>query len=79
MSDLKCGRVLLAAVDRDIEILQLMHDSTSGPDEIFGFHAQQAAEKSLKSWLAFLGEVYPPTHDLDESGNQALASASIDR
>ena len=46
MSDLKCVRVLLAAADRDIEILQLMHDSTAGPDEIFGFHAQQAAEKS---------------------------------
>ena len=66
MSDLKCVRVLLAAADRDIEILQLMHDSTGGPDEIFGFHAQQAAEKSLKAWLAFLGEVYPLTHDLDD-------------
>ena len=65
MSDLKCVRVLLAAADRDIEILQLMHDSTGGPDEIFGFHAQQAAEKSLKAWLALLGEVYPLTHDLD--------------
>ncbi len=43
MRDLKCVRVLLAAADRDIEILQLMHDSTAGPDEIFGFHAQQAA------------------------------------
>ncbi|MCY3665716.1 MAG: HEPN domain-containing protein [Gemmatimonadetes bacterium] len=66
MRDLKCVRVLLAAADRDIEILQLMHDSTGGPDEIFGFHAQQAAEKSLKAWLAFLGEVYPLTHDLDD-------------
>ena len=65
MSDLKCVRVLLAAANRDIEILQLMHDSTGGPDEIFGFHAQQAAEKSLKAWLALLGEVYPLTHDLD--------------
>ena len=65
MSDLKCVRVLLAAADRDIEILQLMHDSTGGSDEIFGFHAQQAAEKSLKAWLALLGEVYPLTHDLD--------------
>ena len=66
MSDLKCVRMLLAAADRDIEILQLMYDSTGGSDEIFGFHAQQAAEKSLKAWLAFLGEVYPLTHDLDD-------------
>ena len=29
MSELKCVRVLLTAVDRDIEILQLMHDSTA--------------------------------------------------
>ena len=63
MRDLKCVRLLLAAADRDIEILQLMYDSTGGSDEIFGFHAQQAAEKSLKAWLAFLGEVYPLTHD----------------
>ena len=28
MRDLKCVRVLLAAVDRDIEILQLMHKSS---------------------------------------------------
>ena len=33
-------------------------------DEIFGFHAQQAAEKLLKAWLALLGETYPTTHDL---------------
>ena len=51
MSDLKCVRALLAAADRDIEILQLMYDSTGGPDEIFGFHAQQAAEKSLRAVL----------------------------
>ena len=54
MSDLKCVRVLLAAVERDIEILQLMHDSTGGSDEIFGFHAQQAAEKSLKAWVRLM-------------------------
>ena len=77
MSDLKCVRVLLAAADRDIEILQLMHDSTGGPDEIFGFHAQQAAEKSLKAWLAFLGEVYPLTHDLDDL-LERLSKSDID-
>ena len=29
MSDLKCVRVLLAAANRDIEILQLMHNSNA--------------------------------------------------
>jgi len=33
-------------------------------DEIFGFHAQQAAEKCLKAWIASLGIRYPRTHDL---------------
>ena len=34
-------------------------------DEVFGFHVQQAAEKSLKAWLALLGRVYPLTHNLE--------------
>lgn len=33
-------------------------------DEIFGFHAQQAAEKALRAWLAVLDAEYPRTHDL---------------
>ena len=33
-------------------------------DEVFGFHAQQAAEKCLKAWIAGLGRRYPRTHDL---------------
>lgn len=33
-------------------------------DEIFGFHAQQAAEKLLKAWLALQGKTYPLSHDL---------------
>lgn len=33
-------------------------------DEIFGFHAQQAVEKALKSWIALIGHEYPKTHDL---------------
>ncbi len=32
--------------------------------KIFGFHAQQTIEKSLKAWLALLGKVYPLTHDI---------------
>ena len=33
-------------------------------DGVFGFHAQQAAEKCLKAWIASLGSRYPHTHDL---------------
>ena len=42
-----------------------MRQSDQISDEVFGFHIQQAAEKSLKAWLALLGEVYPLTHNLE--------------
>jgi HEPN domain-containing protein len=32
---------------------------------VFGFHAQQAVEKSLKAALARHGIEYPHSHDLD--------------
>ena len=63
MSDPKCARVMLEAAERDIQTLRSMSDEA--PDESFGFHVQQAAEKALKAWLALLGQVYPLRHDLD--------------
>ena len=64
MSDLKQAHVLLMSAERDISALRGMADAAVFADEIFGFHAQQAAEKLLKAWLALLGETYPITHDL---------------
>ena len=64
MRDLKQARVLLMSAERDISALHGMADVAVFADEIFGFHAQQAAEKLLKAWLALLGETYPTTHDL---------------
>ena len=66
MSDPKQARVLLEAAERDISALRGMGDVAVFADEIFGFHAQQAAEKLFKAWLALLGETYPLTHDLSE-------------
>jgi len=34
-------------------------------DETVGFHAQQAAEKLLKAWLAHLGVGFPKVHRLE--------------
>lgn len=34
-------------------------------DEIFGFHVQQAVEKSLKAWMCALGITYPFTHHIN--------------
>ena len=62
MSDPKCARVMLQAAERDILTLQGMNSAV--PDESFGFHVQQAAEKALKALLALLGRRYPLTHNL---------------
>ena len=56
--------VLLEAAERNLSALRAMGNNPDFADEIFGFHAQQAAEKSFKAWLALLGEDYPTTHDL---------------
>ena len=64
MSDIKQARVLLEAAERDFSAIRGMGDASIFADEIFGFHVQQAVEKSLKALLASLGKAYPPTHDL---------------
>ena len=63
MSDPKCARMLLGAAERDV--LTLRNMTAGAPDESYGFHLQQAAEKSFKAWLALLGETYPLTHNLE--------------
>ena len=50
----------------DIEVLHATANPAEVPDENFGFHVQQAAEKCFKAWIAMLGEEYPLTHDLGE-------------
>ena len=64
MSDPEQAHVLLEAAERDIAALRGMGDASVFADEVFGFHAQQAAEKLFKAWLASLGETYPHSHDL---------------
>ncbi len=58
------ARSLLAAADKDCRALAGMADQEAFADEVFGFHAQQAAEKALKAWLSLIGVEYPRTHDL---------------
>lgn len=62
MSDPKCAGSMLRAAERDLLTLRSM--TAAAPDESFGFHVQQAAEKAFKAWLALLGETYPLTHNL---------------
>ena len=77
MSDAKCVRMLLEAAKRDIEALRVMRQSGGLPDEIYGFHVQQAAEKLLKAWIALLGESYPLTHSI-ETLLKLLADRGVD-
>lgn len=64
MRDLEQALVLLEAAERDLSALRGMGNNPDFADEVFGFHVQQATEKSFKAWLALLGEEYPVTHDL---------------
>lgn len=65
MTDIKQARAFLRVVGRDLAALHGMHDKVVFADEIFGFHVQQAVEKSLKAWLCALGIAFPFTHDLN--------------
>ena len=65
MRDTEQARQLMALASQDVDALEVMLESSKVSDSIFGFHAQQAVEKALKAWLAFLGETYPLTHSLN--------------
>ena len=56
--------VLLTMAAKDIELLRYIVSSDLIADEIFGFHAQQAVEKSLKAWITVAGGTFDWTHDL---------------
>jgi HEPN domain-containing protein len=50
---------------KDIGVLKFIVTEKGIDDSIFGFHAQQAAEKSLKAWIVAAGGTYGFTHDLE--------------
>lgn len=52
----------LARMDRTA--LRHMDNPEHFADPVFGFHAQQAVEKTLKAWLCLRAVPYPKTHDL---------------
>lgn len=64
MRDLKLARALLDSAKRDIFSLRSTVDIPNYPEEVFGFHVQQAAEKSFRAWLALFDELFPLSHDL---------------
>jgi len=64
MNGMDESRRLLNMALKDLKALRAMTSVEQFEEEIFGFHAQQAVEKVLKSWLALLDCEYPRTHDL---------------
>ena len=85
MSDADHAEAILQKAETDLRALEGMQasaDPSQFADEVFGFHAQQAVEKSLKAWLAKLGAVYPKSHDLEllfqELGDRGVATAAFD-
>lgn len=70
MSGAKQANTMLIMARKDFKSLCNMMSAELHDDEVFGFHAQQAIEKSLKAWIAALGLDYKFTHDLDDLLNQ---------
>lgn len=66
MSDPEHARMMLLLARQYLKALQGMLDPEIFATAIFGFHAQQAVEKSIKAWLNIAGVVYPKIHDLEE-------------
>lgn len=62
--DREQARMMLEMAKKDFKALRGMGNVEIFEDEIFGFHVQQAVEKTLKAWLAIKGMEYPKTHDL---------------
>ena len=66
------ARQWLAKANSDLMASQHLLDS-DGPYDAVCFHAQQAAEKALKAWLAVADLPIPRTHNLEDLLAQCLA------
>ena len=66
MKDLENAQMMLSMAKKDLDVLQATKNSDIVSDEMFGFHAEQAVEKTLKAWLTLAGVQYPKIHDLEK-------------
>ncbi len=64
MNGIDDARAMLSMAERDLRALKGMDDAAVFDDEIFGFHVQQAIEKSLKAWIIAIGVESPFIHNL---------------
>lgn len=54
----------MSLADQDLAVARLVFGQRSVPDPAYGFHLQQAIEKSLRAVIATRGKLAPATHDL---------------
>jgi len=66
MKQLEQARKFLAKAAEDETLLDAVQAKLEVSDSIYGFHAQQAAEKLLKALLSVHAVRFPKTHDLHE-------------
>jgi len=66
MPYLKSAAMMLRMARKDLAALDGMLSEETFAEEVYGFHAQQAAEKALKCWLCVLTDEAPRTHDLEQ-------------
>lgn len=64
MHDLRHAESLIEIAEIDLTALRGMSDETFFASPVVGFHAQQAIDKLLKSWLVILRIEYPLTHSI---------------
>jgi len=64
MNDRDNISMLLRMAKKDLKAMKAISTHENYEPETFGFHAQQAVEKTLKAWLAIQGVDYSPTHNL---------------
>lgn len=56
--------LLIGKAEGDEVVLERLLDDFEVPDEVLGFHAQQAVEKRLKAILALHGIAFERTHSI---------------
>ncbi len=65
MPDLEQARLYIVMAKKDLDAVKRIVGDDGFAEEVFGFHAQQAAEKAMKAWLCVIGQSVPRTHDLE--------------
>ena len=66
MNEREFAAQMLLMAQKDLDSFKNMPQDPPFADEVFGFHAQQCIEKTLKACLTLLEVEYPRTHDLSE-------------